>query len=166
MVDPRLPRAEMADDEFIRQDPDRGDELVRASVQSWYLDKFGRELPDPTPLAPPVGYIKQEPLHVQIARMVRSQQLADEAAAAGAETFEEADDFDVEDGDDLQVLSTYENDFDPVAAEIARLQEAQRNAPPAAPAPPGPGPEAAVGGVAPAPGPAPTPSPAPPAPTP
>lgn len=157
MADPRNPRPEMNDDEFIRT-TDRGEELVRASVQSWYLDKFGRELPDPTPVAPPVGYIKQEPLHVQIARMVRSQMLADEAKAAGAETFEEADDFDVDDDPELSIRSTYENDFDPVAAELERLAQAQQ----AAPASPGPGPEGAAP-AAPQPAPqAPSPSPAPP----
>lgn len=69
-------------------------------------DLFGREFPDPTPMSPPVGYVKQDSLAEQIRRVVRSEKLAMEAEAAGYESFEEADDFDVE--DDPLPMSAYE----------------------------------------------------------
>jgi len=59
-------------------------------------DEFGRELPDTTPVARPAGFRPPPTLTEQIRRMVRGE-LSQQAAAAGQETFEEADDFDVDD---------------------------------------------------------------------
>lgn len=59
----------------------------------------GDELPDPTPMAPPIGYKKQPSMVEHIRTMIRSERLRQEAEAAGAESFDEADDFDVEDDD-------------------------------------------------------------------
>jgi len=73
----------------------------------------GKEYPDPTPIAPPVGFIKQPPLHDQIKQMVRSEHLRRAARQADMETFEEADDFDV--GDDFDPRSPYEEQFEPPA---------------------------------------------------
>ena len=64
------------------------------------LDEKGNEVPDPTPMEPPVGFVSQPPLREQIRQMVLSERLRLEAEAAGAETFEEADDFDVPDDQD------------------------------------------------------------------
>lgn len=81
------------------------------------LHPDGTPVLDPTPMAPPIGYTKQ-PSMVEIVRdMVRSAQLAQAAEAAGAETFEEADDFDVGDEPDF-LLSGWENDFDPPLVEL------------------------------------------------
>lgn len=79
--------------------------------QKFYLDEHGRELPDPTPIAPPVGFRRQPSLAEQIRAMVRSERLRQEAEAQGFETFEEADDFEV--GDDYDPTSPYEEVFDP-----------------------------------------------------
>lgn len=76
------------------------------------LTPDGREIPDPTPVAPPVGYIRQPSLVEQIRAMVRSEKLRQEAEGMGAESFEEADDFDV--GDDYDPSSPYEADFEPM----------------------------------------------------
>ncbi len=75
------------------------------------LDRYGRETPDPTPLAPPIGHNPQPSLTQQIRDMVRSERLARDLEASGVETFEDADDFDV--GDDYDPSSPYEEDFDP-----------------------------------------------------
>ena len=64
------------------------------------LNELGEETPDPTVLEPPVGFIQQPPLREQIRQMVLSERLRQEAEAAGQETFEEADDFDVADDED------------------------------------------------------------------
>lgn len=83
--------------------------LRRPQHTELYQD--GREYPDPTPVAPPVGFLKQPPLADLIKQMVRSEALKRAAMEADAETFEEADDFDV--GDDYDPRSPYEEQFDP-----------------------------------------------------
>lgn len=81
-----------------------------------YLDAHGREKPDPTPMAPPIGYQKTEPLHVRIKRMVQSE-LSQRAADEGFDTWEEDQDFDVD--DDYDPSSPYEETFDPEEPLIA-----------------------------------------------
>lgn len=101
------------------------------------LTAGGAEVPDPSVIAPPIGFVRQPPLHELIRQMVRSEQLAQEALAAGAETFEESDDFDVE--DDPDPTSPYEEVFEPAqpppAAEPVRAAETAAVTP-AAPAEP------------------------------
>lgn len=86
------------------------EEYIQPAAADTYLDHRGREKPDPTPIAPPIGYKRQPSLHEQIRQMVRSEKLAMEAAAQGYETFDEADDFDV--GDDIDPSSPYEEQFE------------------------------------------------------
>lgn len=87
------------------------------------LDPQGREVPDPTPMAPPIGYKRTPSLAEQIREMVRSERLAMEAAAAGFESFEEADDFEV--GDDFDPSSPYEEQFEPTPIpELKRRRDA------------------------------------------
>nr|QJB20129.1 MAG: hypothetical protein [Microvirus sp.] len=62
----------------------------------------GSEIPDPIPMAPPVGFKKSPSVTEMIRNQVRSELLRAEAAKGGAETFEEADDFDVD--DDVETL--------------------------------------------------------------
>jgi len=73
----------------------------------------GREVVSAVPMAPPIGWKKQPSMIEHIKALVRSERLAQEAAAAGFETPEEADDFDV--GDDYDPTSPYEHNFDPPA---------------------------------------------------
>lgn len=93
------------------------------------MDEEGREIPDPTPIAPPLGYRKQPTLAEQIRQMIRSERMAQEAAAAGYETFEEADDFEV--GDDFDPSSPYEHDFDPTPVPELRRRRAAAESRPA-----------------------------------
>ena len=108
-----------------RQVPRITEEEYLAKMLERGLDEHGRLIPDPVPIAPPVGYRKQ-PSMVEIVRdMVRGEKLRQAALESGHETFEESEDFDIgEDGEDL--LSGYENDFDPPLSEIAREVEAER----------------------------------------
>lgn len=88
------------------------------------LNEDGSPMLDPVPMAPPIGYRKQ-PSMVEIVRdMVRSERLRVAATEAGAETFEESEDFDVP--DEFEAHSEYENDFDPPLAEITRVVEEER----------------------------------------
>lgn len=89
-------------------DPETGEILDHKGRR---LTAAGSEIPDPTPIAPPVGY-KKQPSMVEIVRdMVRSERLRQEAEAGGFGSFEEEDDFDV--GDDLDPHSQWENEFEP-----------------------------------------------------
>lgn len=106
--------------------------ITRVKTNRGYLTADGRERPDPTPMAPPVGYRPPDPLHLKLRQMIISEKLAREAAEQGMETFEEADDFDV--GDDYDPSSPYEEQFDPAGFEPGAatrfVQEVQsRNAP-------------------------------------
>lgn len=74
------------------------------------LNKRGHEVLDSTPVALPVGFKRPLSLNEQIRRLVKNE-LSNRAAAVGAESFEEADDFDCE--DDFDPKSPYEEVFDP-----------------------------------------------------
>lgn len=89
-------------------------------------DSEGREIPDPVPMAPPLGYTKPLSMFDQMRAQIRQehmrlQQLALEELA---ETPEQANDFDVEEDIENQP-SLYEEKFDPVDYEIRqRLRQA------------------------------------------
>lgn len=73
------------------------------------FDEFGREIPDNTPVEMPLGLRMPKPLQELIKDIVRHQ-MSQEAAEEGRETFDEANDFDVE--DDEIPASPYEIDED------------------------------------------------------
>lgn len=127
-------------------------------VLSKQIGKDGREYGSDVPMDPPLGYKRQPTMVEHIRAMVRNERLAQELAAQGMETFEEADDFDV--GDDYDPRSPWENDFDPPIAELVAAGQAELDRKAAAPAP-SPTPEAGVGALTPKPAPAPAPAPAP-----
>lgn len=74
------------------------------------LNERGHEVPDPTPVAMPLGLSRPEPIHVMIQRLVRTE-LSQQAQQQDMETWEEADDFDIED-DELDPLTPYEAFFE------------------------------------------------------
>lgn len=84
------------------------------------LDKYGREIPDPKPVAIPTGFKRPETLAEQVQRLVRRYS-AEKAEAEGFETLEDAEDFDV--GDDLDPRTPFEVYFDPVLGKELTLQE-------------------------------------------
>lgn len=108
-------------------------------LKEWYLNKLsakdqtfeGAEQPDPTPMSPPIGYNRQPTMIEHIRNMVRSEELRRAAAAAGAETFDEADDFDVE--DDPFPVSSFEaqDDLEPVSSLRDKKVKAETVVPPA-----------------------------------
>lgn len=83
------------------------------------LDKYGAEIGDPIPMAPPLGYQKEPSLSEKIRAMVRGEHVRLAALQAGAETFEEADDFDV--GEDVDPSTPYEEVFDPIERDARML---------------------------------------------
>lgn len=86
------------------------------------LTEDGKELLDPTPMAPPIGYRRQPSLAEQIREAVRSEALR-QALEEGVETFEEADDFNV--GDDFDPRTPYETEFDVPVSELQRRAAAE-----------------------------------------
>lgn len=77
-------------------------------------DERGAEIPDPTPMQPPVGYNPQPSLAQQMRQMIIGENLRRAALESGAETFEEADDFEVGDDFEEERSSPYEANFDPM----------------------------------------------------
>lgn len=80
--------------ERLRLDPKTG-EFISVMTDT------GQEIPDPIPMAPPVGFKRQVPLHERIRAMVQHEFLV--AKGKGEyETPEEADDFVIQDEDDAR----------------------------------------------------------------
>lgn len=96
------------DKQLIEERPEDNHRLKRNLRQT----ADGREIPNSTPMEPPIGYKKQPSIFDQVRAMVRSDKLKQEAINAGMETFEEADDFDLDEDEDPH--SKYENEFDPI----------------------------------------------------
>lgn len=104
----RPDRKPLPSDDYSQFDPETGEQIA---------DSLGREIPDPEPMQPPIGYNRQPTLSEQMRAMIVSERLARAAAEAGAETFEEADDFEVGDDWEAEKHSPYEANFDPMTAE-------------------------------------------------
>lgn len=89
------------------------------------LDDNGHEIPDPTPVALPSGFKRPETLAEQVQRLVRSS-ISRHAEAQGHETWEEANDFEVD--DDFDPSTPYEEFFDPVLGKNVTPDEFRRHA--------------------------------------
>ena len=112
----------------------------------------GREVPDPIPMAPALGYERRPTIRDQIRDMIQSEKLKEEVTNAGAETFDEANDFDVED-EYYDPTTPYEDNFDPepapdetaryvsdLKAELAKYEPENSQAPAGDPPKPEPNP--------------------------
>lgn len=85
-------------------------DLMKRNPKGRRYDDAGRYYPDPTPIAPPVGYKRSPTIAEQIRTMVRSEALRQHADREGMDTFEEADDLDI--GDDYDPRSPWEEQFE------------------------------------------------------
>lgn len=90
-----------------------------------FLDERGREVPDPNPVEIPAGFRVPESLEARIARLIR-RDISEQAEAQGMETFDEAEDFDIDD-DMFDPHSPYEEVFDPALGRAITLDEFNRN---------------------------------------
>lgn len=90
----------------------------RISRQDRFLNAAGQEIVDSRPMSPALG--KKPEMHIRdyVKTLVHSERLMQELEAQGAETFEEANDFEV--GDDYFPDSQYENDLEPSLSELIR----------------------------------------------
>lgn len=81
---------------------------------------------DGTPLAPPIGYKRQPSIFDHVRELVAGESLRQAAMRAGAETFEEADDFEI--GDDYDPSSPYEMQHEGLSIAELRDRLAQAEA--------------------------------------
>ena len=109
------------------------EKVVKANPKGRPLDKEGRYYGNPVPLEPPVGYVRSKSIAEQIRDMVRSERLKMEAENAGYESFEDADDFDVD--DDFDPRSPFEENFDFLPVNQGPADPPAPEAPPAQAAP-------------------------------
>lgn len=72
-------------------------------MSSKRLDENGSEVLDSTPVALPVGFKRPESIHDTIRRLIRTERYSRQMEAAGYETLEESDDFDVGDEQEFGV---------------------------------------------------------------
>lgn len=88
-------------------------------------NRNGEEIPDSRPVALPVGFTRPKSIQETIHSLMRNEEFRRRLDETGVETFEESDDFEVEDSsDDITRGSPYEQDFDP-HGDIARHQAMQ-----------------------------------------
>lgn len=111
----------MAKQALITPDKDRVNlERVKKKAHMHHTPE-GSEVPDPVPIAPPVGYVRTKPIREQLREMVQSEALARAARDSGNETFEEAEDFDV--GDDIDPRSPWEEQFEPMPSRTDTMAD-------------------------------------------
>lgn len=90
------------------------------------LSDTGAEVPDQTPIELPAGFAIPETIAQSIQRLVRGA-VSRAAHEQGLETFEEAEDFDLDDEEDDDKSSVYETHFDPVLGKDLSPQEFRDN---------------------------------------
>lgn len=108
-------------------------------------DENGQFYPDPTPVAPPIGYVQEPSMFDRVREMIQ-RDASMRAQAAGFESFEDADDFYIE--DDIEPFSPYEEilemarpDAPPVNGELTgKDAPPPSEVPKSEPTPPAPSP--------------------------
>jgi len=88
--------------------------------QASRLTENGREMPDPQPHTPSIKARRAASIRDHVVDVVRSEQFRRLMEESGEETFEEADDFDID--DDFDPSSPYEEFFE---GEYAHLRQAR-----------------------------------------
>lgn len=88
------------------------------------LDENGHEIPDPTPLGIPSGFKRPETLAAQVQRLVQGS-LSRHAELQGNESWEEANDFNVD--DEFDPTTPFEEFFDPVIGRSVTPLEFEQN---------------------------------------
>lgn len=104
---------------------DKVAEVLRSAADR--LNSRGEEIPDPQPVSIPIEMRRPETSDERIRRII-AHSASMEARRQGFESFEDADDFDIED-DPIDPSTPYEQDFD--HAIVAGIQHEVVTPPPA-----------------------------------
>ena len=107
-------------------------EVICKPAVRWSIDVTrvnGKEVPDPTPVALPVGHHHPPTLREDMQRFIREEVSRHYQEAEGAGSFEEEDDFDVDDDDEF--VSPYE--MSEMIEEEPMPKPQEQEAPPAQP---------------------------------
>lgn len=107
----------------IRRSPRMSEDAYREKLGLKRLTEFGGEMPDPVPMAPPVGFKRQPSIFENMREMVRVE-LSRRASEEGFETEEEAEDFNVR--EDIEPVSRHqytEMDEDYVRSSVKDYNE-------------------------------------------
>lgn len=95
-------------------------------ILAFLVEDGRKEFGDPVPVAPPVGMTRPLTTEERFRRIIRSEHLARIADSQGVDTFDEAEDFDVED-DPVPALTPYEEALlEPPAAPPKAAQRAKQ----------------------------------------
>lgn len=114
--------------ELIKFDPETGVQIT---------DGFGREIPDPVPLEPPLGFVEAPSMFDIVQQQVR-RELNRIAEVQGVESLEDAFDFDIPD-DPMDAQTQYEHDLDLDKDALKHfLEPLEPSPPPPATTPPAP----------------------------
>lgn len=100
------------------------DDILAAHMRgvSGYNER-GEEVPDPRPVALPVGFTRPKSLQETMQNLLRNEEFRRAVEATGSESFEEADDFEMDDdSDDITRGSPYEQDFDPLGVNTRNAE--------------------------------------------
>lgn len=89
--------------------------MSRFKLSKWFQRNFKneRETLDPTPVEMPLGMHRPLSIQETIAKYIQTANYV--AQMSGAETFEEAEDFDVD--DEMDPSSPWEREFDPLSGK-------------------------------------------------
>lgn len=105
--------------EFVSRFGEVVTDVVQGKRKEKGLSEDGSQFyPDPTPMAPPVGYVAQPSMFDIIRAQVRAE-LTRQGIERGVESFEEADDFEV--GEDYEPDSPYEENFELSVRELVKI---------------------------------------------
>lgn len=106
-----------------RKDLATGELLTQADLQSAGHRLY--ETPDSTPMAPPIGYKREPSIMEHIRGVMLKEKVERLRQELGAETAEEAEDFDVPDPDEFEPSSEWE--YDRHDAELLMAYEKLQN---------------------------------------
>lgn len=90
--------------------------LLEKAKEFWdkgrsFITPDGAEIPDPRSLELPVGFERPESIQETIRRLVTDPAIREQLQVDNVETFDEADDFEID--DDVPLVSPHEEQFDP-----------------------------------------------------
>lgn len=122
---------------------DKVKSVISKNPKARRYDADGKFYPDPVPMAPPVGFVQKPSIADQMRRIFHSEQMKILAAQEGRESFEEADDFEIQDEYDprspfeMQLEQELEPHLPSAPAGVARADTTLPGPAPGASEPPG-----------------------------